>query len=524
LRRILQLIAIPAVLAVAACESEGTPGLIGSVKGFAGAVVADEPRAATIGRDTLSAGGSAADAAVATYFALSVTMPSTAGLGGGGVCLVHDYESGDTETFEFLPRAAPQGLVAVPTSIRGMAALHARYGRLQWAQLLGAAEGLARFGTPMSRALARELETIGPRVLADPEMARVFAPDGVLLGEGQNLLQPQLASTLSRIRQAGGGELYIGQFARQFTESAQAMGAPLTLQALQAAVPTVTPSLGIEFGNHTLFLSAPPADGGITTGQIVGMLEADGDFDGGSEAERAHLMVAATELAFNARHEWLGAGGEANQDVASLISEARIDQMASTLASGGTGTALPAGALENPWSTGFVTADRRGNVVACAVTMNTLFGTRRMVPGTGVVLAPAPNPDGVDFYSLGPIVLANPYNKHAYFAGAASGGEAGISALANVFLRVADADQDLGAAMLEKRVHHNGEPDTVFYEIGIAPGVLSAAQAGVAEAAEVNVLGRVNAIWCPDTLRNGAETCQAVADPRTFGLAIILGQ
>ena len=105
--------------------------------GFIGAAVADEPRAALAGRDVLALGGSAADAAVAMGFMLGVTLPSRAGLGGGGACLAYNPSAsgpgaGNAEAIIFTPVAgatagpATDRPAAVPMIPRGLYALHVR--------------------------------------------------------------------------------------------------------------------------------------------------------------------------------------------------------------------------------------------------------------------------------------------------------------------------------------------------------------------------------------------------------------
>ncbi|HUN53031.1 MAG TPA: gamma-glutamyltransferase, partial [Candidatus Sulfotelmatobacter sp.] len=145
---------------------------VGDLKGFVGGVVSDEPQATLIGRDVLAHGGTAADAAAAMYFALAVTYPGAASLGGGGACVVYDRTLNKGYALDFEPkRAARPGAVAVPGNVRGMMALQSRFGRLRWGQILAPAESLATIGHPLSRATARELAVLGPELLRDPGLA-----------------------------------------------------------------------------------------------------------------------------------------------------------------------------------------------------------------------------------------------------------------------------------------------------------------------------------------------------------------
>lgn len=515
-------------MGLAGCETadEEPSGIIGSVEGFAGAVVADEPRAVLVGRDVLSAGGTAADAAVAMYFTLAVTLPSEAGLGGGGICLIHDPEARTTEALDFLPRAAPGGLVALPGNVRGMAALHARHGSLRWEGLLAGAENLARFGTPMSRALAREAATAEGRLRGDPELAALFVgADGALLDEGDNLRQVDLAAVISQIRQQGAGAFYTGPLAAKIAEAAQSIGAPLTTEALRNTLPRFDETLRLPVGNHVLH--AAPTPGGLVEAQLVGMLTEGEDWEAAAAAERPHLFAEASKRAFAERTGWQQADGSIAGDPAALLDETHLRGL---MAAYDGDSPTPVGSLdpqpqarpENAWATGFVAVDRRGRAVACNVTMNDLFGAGRVAPGTGIILAPAPSQSGAGATALGPMILANEPTGGFYYAAAAAGGPVAATAMASVFLRSVALERPLEEAMAAKRLHHNGAPDVVFYEQESPAEMPSSLSGRGHQTAEVEILGRVAAVWCPGGLPGDPDSCQAAADTRSNGLAVVL--
>ena len=66
-----------------------------------GMVVSQEMIASQVGADILAAGGNAVDAAVATGFALAVTLPRAGNLGGGGFMLVHLAEENKTIAIDY---------------------------------------------------------------------------------------------------------------------------------------------------------------------------------------------------------------------------------------------------------------------------------------------------------------------------------------------------------------------------------------------------------------------------------------
>ena len=168
----------------------------GPERSFEGLVAADESEAVLVGRNILLANGNAVDAAVALGFALAVTLPSSAGLGGGGACLIHDAERGVTEAIDF------------PAMPRGLFALHAKYGRVPWPQVVAPAENLARFGHTVSRAFAGDIAADGAALMNDRTALTTFmTPGRQMLQAGDVFKQIDLATTLSNLRARGPGDV-----------------------------------------------------------------------------------------------------------------------------------------------------------------------------------------------------------------------------------------------------------------------------------------------------------------------------
>jgi gamma-glutamyltranspeptidase/glutathione hydrolase len=438
-------------------SQEGQPGY---VAGFLGGVAADEPQAALAARQVLSSGGSAADAAVALAFTLTVTLPSRAGLGSGGACLAYNPSRdgpgrGVPEAIVFTPvgpAVAPQGSdrpAAVPMLARGMYALQARYGRLPFEGLIVPAEQMARFGAPVSRAFANDLAVVSGPLLTDPNARAIFGPNGTVLGEGARLIQPDLAATLTQIRVSGVGDLYQGALGRRLVENSAAAGGVLTIEELRGALPKLQAPLRLANGSDQVAFLPPPADGGLAAAASFRALQANP-----RDAEAAQARATAVAV------RWRQTAG---------------DPMAVLEA-----PAPPAALPPLPASTSFATLDKDGQVVVCALTMDNLFGTGRVVAGTGMLLAAAPS-------AVAPPLLAAAiaWNDNIHAFRAAVGGS-GQNAAAEA----------------------------------VAVGMFNALAGTAPMPAPVPAPGRINVIACSRYLPGESDTCAWATDPRGFGLAV----
>ncbi len=487
---------------------------------FVGGAVSGEPRAALVARDVLAAGGTAADAAVAGYFALSVTLPSSVGLGGGGACAVYDRRSNVGEILEFpaVASGTESNAVAIPAAPRGVFALHARYGRMPIDQLILPAERLARFGEPVSRALAEDVAFAGRAIAQIPDMRQSFVTQGRLVREGDPMTHLDLGATLGRLRQAGIGDLYTGRLARELSAAIEQSGGSLPQAALQAYVPRWRPHDGLELGVHKVALASTDAVNGAIAGSLWRLLTDGRSYAAASPADRPHLLADASLRAHQAVADQIRADGKV-RPLGKEEAEAAMREHDRAKASGDS-AALPlsAPAHGGPGAAGIATYDGTGQMVACSFTMNTPFGTLRKVPGLGFIVAPPPAPAG----QLGPVghalIVFNENSKHVYFTGTGSGGFSATSALVRVALDAAAAEVPLDQAIAAPRLHLGGTADTLWYEKSMPEAVRTDLAARGYRLEEGRHFGRVQAAHCPQGLP-GNPLCVRATDPRGYGLA-----
>ncbi|MEK9595605.1 MAG: gamma-glutamyltransferase [Rhodospirillaceae bacterium] len=416
-RRPLRQVLTAAGLAVtlAGCANDGSIE-VGS--DFFGAIAADEPRAALVGREVLATGGSATDAAVATFFSLAVTLPSSAGLWSAGSCVVFDPASKRFERLDFQAQAgaANRGsgrtVLTLPKAPAAMNALHARYGRLPIQNVLAKSEQLARWGKRVSRQLARDLSvhqsTLGPIA------RRLLLPKGQHLPLSALLQQPALANTLGRLRDRGIDDLYQGALAADLVAAAEGAGLHLDGDLLRQAAPKWMTVTGLAHDYQAWTVVAPNSFADQRLNTVLARLLSDQGWHGRGDDGRLKALHAA----------------HLDADIGAGV----------TAASG----------QDRAGSTAFWALDADGQAVGCAISLGAAFGSGELLADTGLftMLIDAADGQTVDAAVL---LVGNTLNWQTHMIAAASGGPAAGDALLAVSVDHFDGEVPLPVAISRPR-------------------------------------------------------------------------
>jgi len=498
------------LFALAACGGGGPEqGDIGFIEGFFGGLIADEPRAALIGREVLSAGGTAADAAVATYFAMAVTLPGAASIGGGGVCIVHDAVDGRLEAISFMPKrpAGADAKFSVPGNVRGMFLLHARYGELSWSDLLLPAEDFARSGHALSRAFVRDFEAARPVVNFGPDARSIFGVATGGVAEGRLLQQLELGAVMSNLRTQGPGSFYDGVLGRSFSEAVRVAGGSMTLDDLRSYRPQIQEPIRFELGNDVLAFA--PTSGGLVAAQVWAAATDEDRYEDTDGAARTHLLLELGARAYQAE-----AKGVADATSPAAIAALLADVSATSHNVRQPSVAVRADGAQSGAS--IVAVDNQGRTVACSFTMNGPFGAGVVAPGTGILLAPLPDSPRASVPTVA--LMANEVVGLTFFAAAGSGATPAV--VARIALdTLTGPDDNMVGAVASPRAFGTGNPDVTVVEETIPDAERTALTAFGHRVEPTQSIGRVNGFFCPRGLPR-VQTCQFVRDPRSFGLAV----
>jgi gamma-glutamyltranspeptidase / glutathione hydrolase len=379
-----------------------------------GMVVTNHPLASAAGAEMLAAGGNAVDAAGAALFALTVVEPMMVGifgaghahllLAGGSHTVIDGYTRApaaarpdmyrplsDTwpDYMEAIGRENSVGLRAagVPGTLAAWCEMITRFGTLDLDAVTAPAIRHAERGFRVTGYLAECLVEAAADLARFPASARVFLPGGTPLVRGELLVQPDYADTLRTIAAEGPPALYGGALGRRVAEHMAREGGLITLgDLLHYRTIERTPVRGAYRG-FDVAGCPPPTGGGIHLIQILNMLEG---FDvaslGFGTVDGIHLLAEAMKIAFADRAAATGDPAFVDVPVARLIAKdyaasrrAEIDMAKAGAPAAGVGPG-------SSHTTHVTVADADGNVVAATQTINSLFGSRAMVPGTGMLL------------------------------------------------------------------------------------------------------------------------------------------
>ena len=488
-----------------------------------GMVVAQEGTAARVGLDILRKGGNAVDAAVATAFALAVTLPRAGNLGGGGFMLVHLAREGKTIAIDYRETAPAAtkpdvfldaagdavarlsrdtGLaVGVPGTVAGLALAVDKYGshKLTLADLAAPAEKLARDGVPVEDDLADSLAK-ATRLKAWPSSAAIFLhQDGAPLTHGDILRQPDLADTLATIGREGPKGFYEGPVAQKIVTAVRAAGGTMTMDDLAAYRAIERPPVQGTYRGHTIVSMPPPSSGGVHVIELLNILEGFPlAAQGALSAKTIHDMAEAEKLAYADRAEYLADPAFVDVPVKGLISKAYAEKLRGLIEPDRAKPASEIAAVdpapyESDQTTHFSVVDADGNAVANTYTLNLSFGVGLVADGTGVLLndelddfaakpgvpnafgltggkANAPGPRKRPLSSMTPTMMFKD-DKLELVTGS-PGGSTIITTVLQIILDRVDFKLNIATATEMPRVHDQLLPDKLFIEPGLSPDTL----------------------------------------------------
>jgi gamma-glutamyltranspeptidase/glutathione hydrolase len=523
LRTLLFSVFLLCVPAVASAAQAGSVASAPAATHAPGAAIASGHALATkAGLDMIRAGGNAFDAAVAVSATLSVVEPISSGIGGGGFFLLHDASSGKdifVDARETAPASATpaafldeQGELnrdratngpwsaGIPGLPAALVHLAQKYGRLPLQTTLAPAIRLAREGFEIYPRLEKGYASRREVMERYRGTRAVFLADGTPPTTGEVLKQPELARTLELIAAKGFDGFYRGETAKKLLAAVKEEGGRWRAGELAGYQVKERKPLRFRYRGWDVTTAPPPSSGGVALAEILQVL-AGWDLSKLDDAHRHHVIVEAMRRAYRDRTIYLGDPDFVKVPLRRLVSPDYAAGLRATIhPDKATPSALLSGQpapLEDEETTHFSILDAEGNRVSATQTVNLLYGSGMVAPGTGVLLN-----NEMDDFALRP-GTPNAFGVMGFAANAPQAGKRMLSSMTPSFIESPDKlavigapggsriitevllgilgyDAGLNAQQVAAlpRFHHQWLPDAISAEKGaIDPATVAALQA-----------------------------------------------
>lgn len=480
------------------------------------------PIATAAAQAAFERGGNAFDAAIAASLILSVVDNHNSGLGGGAFALVR---TADGRVMAFDARETAPAL-AVPTAfysngkpdpkltqvgsraagtpglIKLLHQIQNEFARGDWRESLDQAATIADEGFAMDSTYANAIASTRSQLQRFAASKAILLSDGKPPATGDKLVQHDLAESLRAIRDGGSDWFYHGPFAEQTDRWMQQNGGLLRKVDFSKYSVLQREPIQCAYRQHMVFGFPPPSSGGIHVAQMLGMLSRFPDLRSLDTLELSHLFLEVMKRAMADRVYWLGDSdfadvpmGLLNPDYLAQRSNS-IDLESATSVDGHGIPPAGAGLFgREKHTTHLTTADRFGNIVALTQTLNTSFGSKVTIPGTGIMLnnqmddfsiAPGVQnaygliggtsnriePGKRPLSSMSPTIVQNQMGQPVFTCGAAGGPKILTTAL-QLTSRAIDLAQDAQSLISAPRVHHQWSPDIAYCEAVLGDDVLN---------------------------------------------------
>lgn len=465
--------------------------------------------ASEIGKDILMQGGNAFDAAVAVQFALAVVYPEAGNIGGGGFAVIRTSD-GRVDALDFrekAPLAAAETMyqdetgdvitdlsrighlaTGVPGSVDGMAQLHAKYGKIDWATLVQPSVNLAENGYIVEERgaanLMRMQEAFEKYNGADFYLVKDWQATDTVIHEG-------LAETMALIRDNGRSGFYEGKTAELILAEMEEGNGLITQEDLNAYHAAWRKPVVGDYKGHKIISMPPPSSGGVA---LLQLLQGSANYDfqsmGHNSPQALHAMVELSRRVYADRATYLGDPDHYDVPVEMLLStnynsgrfsDINLDQKTPS-------AEIKEGQveiIESIETTHFSIVDEAGNAVSITTTLNSYYGNKVLVDGAGFFLnnemddfsakpgvpnqfgligneANAIMPEKRMLSSMTPTIVEK--DGELLMVVGTPGGSTIITAVYQTIVNIVDHGMTMQEAVNAKKYHHQWLPDVVMLE------------------------------------------------------------